>query len=294
MATACAGHTHGWGGTAHGHTLTHECTRVLKVSVQAPVTRSSLRLIGASAGLFRGPDRCCREHDQCWAQITALQFNYGIRNYRLHTVSHCDCDTRCERYGVVPLARMVQQNQYHPSLPAEERGSPTVQPPGKGRNFSRTGRKELRAKPGRPGTVGSTCTPQLGWPKASGWWGHVLGVPITSPLSSGLGRGCRCTKHLRKCEHQIAPHEVRYQLHNVDSRTLFHCNCMRRCESRRKRPLCAYSWGSEEVGCLPWPARGDMCPPVPAGWHGASTGQGTAATWTWLSWLTASPWTALC
>lgn len=48
---------------------------------------------------------------------------------------------------------MVQQNQYHPSLPAEERGSPTVQPPGKGRNFSRTGRKrfrqELRAKPGR-------------------------------------------------------------------------------------------------------------------------------------------------
>nr|XP_005493838.1 group 3 secretory phospholipase A2 [Zonotrichia albicollis] len=45
-------------------------------------------------GLFRGPDRCCREHDQCWAQITALQFNYGIRNYRLHTVSHCDCDTR--------------------------------------------------------------------------------------------------------------------------------------------------------------------------------------------------------
>ncbi|NXT60506.1 PA2G3 phospholipase, partial [Chaetops frenatus] len=119
---------------------------------------------GASAGLFRGPDRCCREHDQCWAQITALQFSYGIRNYRLHTVSHCDCDARfrrcllaindtvsniigvtffnllevpcfvleeseecvqwhwwggCERYGVVPLARIVQQNQYHPSLPAD-------------------------------------------------------------------------------------------------------------------------------------------------------------------------------
>ncbi|NWT79776.1 PA2G3 phospholipase, partial [Lanius ludovicianus] len=25
----------------------------------------------------------------------------------------------CERYGVVPLATMVQQSQYHPSLPAE-------------------------------------------------------------------------------------------------------------------------------------------------------------------------------
>ncbi|XP_058707475.1 group 3 secretory phospholipase A2 isoform X4 [Poecile atricapillus] len=177
-------------------------------------------------GLFRGPDRCCREHDQCWAQITALQFNYGIRNYRLHTVSHCDCDARfrqcllaindtvsniigvtffnllevpcfvleeseecvqwhwwggCERYDVVPLARMVQQNQYHPSLPAEKRASPTVQPPGKRRTFSRRGR-----------------------------------------------RGCRCNKHLGKCEHQIVPHEAKYQLHNVDSRTLLHCNCTRR------------------------------------------------------------------
>ncbi|NWV65147.1 PA2G3 phospholipase, partial [Malurus elegans] len=145
---------------------------------------------GASAGLFRGPDRCCREHDHCWAQISALQFNYGIRNYRLHTVSHCDCDARwawgrgagdseghrggspssllparrfrrcllavndtvsniigvtffnllevpcfvleeseecvqwhwwggCKNYGVVPLARMVQQSQYHSSLTVE-------------------------------------------------------------------------------------------------------------------------------------------------------------------------------
>ncbi|XP_074410863.1 group 3 secretory phospholipase A2 isoform X2 [Zonotrichia albicollis] len=295
-------------------------------------TRSSLRLIGASAGLFRGPDRCCREHDQCWAQITALQFNYGIRNYRLHTVSHCDCDTRfrqcllaindtvsniigvtffnllevpcfvleeseeciqwhwwggCERYGVVPLARMVQQNQYHPSLPAEERGSPTVQPPGKGRNFSRTGRKELRAKPGRrqagrpktapqpqgPGTpVSARDKAELTTRHPAVQWGLEPGRATASTVSGqdllgpeqgagisarprcgslgpspataqcgatpvpavkgrrqqGLGRGCRCTKHLRKCEHQIAPHEVRYQLHNVDSRTLFHCNCMRR------------------------------------------------------------------
>uniref|UniRef100_A0A8C3N859 phospholipase A2 n=1 Tax=Geospiza parvula TaxID=87175 RepID=A0A8C3N859_GEOPR len=253
-------------------------------------------------GLFRGPDRCCREHDQCWAQITALQFNYGIRNYRLHTVSHCDCDNRfrqcllaindtvsniigvtffnllevpcfvleeseeciqwrwwggCERYGVVPLARMVQQNQYHPSLPAEERGSPTVQPPGRGRNFSRTGRKrfrqELRAKPGlqwglEPGrATASTVSGQ-------DLVGPEQGAGISArPRCGSPGRGCRCSKHLGKCEYQIAPHEVRYQLHNVDSRTLFHCNCTCRYESTRKRPLCAYSWGSEEVGCLPWP-----------------------------------------
>ncbi|XP_053815369.1 group 3 secretory phospholipase A2 [Vidua chalybeata] len=288
-------------------------------------------------GLFRGPDRCCREHDQCWAQITALQFNYGIRNYRLHTVSHCDCDARfrrcllaindtvsniigvtffnllevpcfvleeseeciqwhwwggCERYGVVPLAKMVQQNQYHPSLPAEERGSLTMQPSGKGRNFSRTGRKrfrqELKAKPGRrrqaqrpktaqqpqgPGTPASardkaeltTRHPAVQWGLEPGrataltvsgqdlvgaeqgagisahpWYGSLGPSPATvlygaTPVPAvegrrqqGPGRGCRCNKHLGKCDHQIAPHEVRYQLHNVDSRTLLHCNCTRR------------------------------------------------------------------
>uniref|UniRef100_A0A8D0GNW6 phospholipase A2 n=1 Tax=Sphenodon punctatus TaxID=8508 RepID=A0A8D0GNW6_SPHPU len=45
-------------------------------------------------GVFQGPDLCCREHDQCEAQIASLEYNYGMRNYRLHTISHCDCDTR--------------------------------------------------------------------------------------------------------------------------------------------------------------------------------------------------------
>ncbi|NXL85920.1 PA2G3 phospholipase, partial [Alectura lathami] len=45
---------------------------------------------------------------------------------------------------------------------------------------------------------------------------------------SGLGRVCRGYRHLDRCEHRIAPHEVKYQLRNVDTRTLFHCNCTRR------------------------------------------------------------------
>lgn len=65
---------------------------------------------------------------------------------------------RCERYGVVPLARMVQQNQYRYSLSTEETGSPVVQPLGKGRKPSRAGRKQLRQNPGlrqaqRPATA---------------------------------------------------------------------------------------------------------------------------------------------
>uniref|UniRef100_A0A8C5WC20 Phospholipase A2-like central domain-containing protein n=1 Tax=Leptobrachium leishanense TaxID=445787 RepID=A0A8C5WC20_9ANUR len=44
--------------------------------------------------LFRGLDICCREHDHCTPQIQSFEFLYGFRNYRLHTVSHCDCDQR--------------------------------------------------------------------------------------------------------------------------------------------------------------------------------------------------------
>ncbi|XP_040272655.1 group 3 secretory phospholipase A2 [Bufo bufo] len=47
-----------------------------------------------SLGVFSGVDRCCREHDHCSPQIQTFEFQYGIRNYRLHTVSHCDCDQR--------------------------------------------------------------------------------------------------------------------------------------------------------------------------------------------------------
>ncbi|RMC06099.1 hypothetical protein DUI87_17644 [Hirundo rustica rustica] len=54
------------------------------------------RDLGAHADRFAHLSASLTIH-QCWAQITALQFNYGIRNYRLHTVSHCDCDARFRR-----------------------------------------------------------------------------------------------------------------------------------------------------------------------------------------------------
>ncbi|GAB1289528.1 Group 3 secretory phospholipase A2 [Apodemus speciosus] len=48
-------------------------------------------------GMFHGPDLCCREHDQCPQAISPLQYNYGIRNFRFHTISHCDCDARFQQ-----------------------------------------------------------------------------------------------------------------------------------------------------------------------------------------------------
>ncbi|XP_068269069.1 group 3 secretory phospholipase A2 [Nyctibius grandis] len=313
-------------------------------------------------GLFRGPDRCCREHDQCSEQITALQFNYGIRNYRLHTVSHCDCDARfrqcllalndtisniigvtffnllevpcfvleeseecvqwhwwggCERYGVVPLARMVQQSQYHYSLSAEEPGSPAQRPPGKGRKSSMAGRKRFRqglgpnpglrhtrrpvtaqqpwgpgtlspvsagdkaepatrhpatlwglepdpptaitvleqdlaggrraqggAQPGAEGSARPACTARrgggsMGPSRAAERCGAAPVPAVEGRRQQGPVRVCRCYKRLDKCEHQIAPREVKYQLHNGDARMLYHCNCTRRLARflRRARDL---------------------------------------------------------
>ncbi|XP_060048717.1 group 3 secretory phospholipase A2 isoform X1 [Erinaceus europaeus] len=45
-------------------------------------------------GLLQGPDFCCRQHDRCPHTISPLQYGYGVRNYRFHTLSHCDCDAR--------------------------------------------------------------------------------------------------------------------------------------------------------------------------------------------------------
>nr|XP_013801626.1 PREDICTED: group 3 secretory phospholipase A2 [Apteryx mantelli mantelli] len=217
----------------------------------------------------------------------------------------------CERYGVVPLARMVQQNQYYYGLPMEEPGNPTMRSPRKGRRkSSRLGRKRLRQRLGQnpklrqtqspgqnqrlvtvqqpwgPGTLPPASTREEAEPTTryltapwqlepgpstamamleqdSAGGRQILGAAqqggggsahpacmahheedsIRSSPAAELhratpvppldqrrqqGRMCRCYKRLDKCEHQIAPHEVKYELHNIDTRTLFHCNCTRR------------------------------------------------------------------
>lgn len=48
-------------------------------------------------GIFQGADLCCREHDLCPQNIASFQYDYGIRNYRFHTISHCDCDARFQQ-----------------------------------------------------------------------------------------------------------------------------------------------------------------------------------------------------
>ncbi|XP_020818851.1 protein PROCA1 isoform X1 [Phascolarctos cinereus] len=48
-------------------------------------------------GEYEETDRCCRDHDQCQHVIHPFTVNYGHHNFRWHTISHCDCDTRLKQ-----------------------------------------------------------------------------------------------------------------------------------------------------------------------------------------------------
>ncbi|XP_043571237.1 group 3 secretory phospholipase A2 [Chiloscyllium plagiosum] len=50
-----------------------------------------------SLGIFDQTDLCCRAHDHCEHRLSAFEYNYGVWNFRLHTISHCDCDYRFRR-----------------------------------------------------------------------------------------------------------------------------------------------------------------------------------------------------
>ncbi|XP_070807327.1 group 3 secretory phospholipase A2 [Pituophis catenifer annectens] len=285
-------------------------------------------------GVFQGPDVCCREHDKCDAHISALGFKYGMRNYRLHTISHCSCDNRfrdclknlndtisnfignsffnlleipcfdlkesedclewhwwggCKKYGMMPLAHLVDPSPYQPIGNADVTTSPLHSR--KHRKFGSKDGKIRRKKvkktsseiqdpiipltpiskmnqathlPGRssPGEVTvpeSQTTLEPGPIKTDG---EILAArhPVVLPAEEassnetrqrhvghgqvskprpGLSRRCRCYQRLDQCPFQIGPHKFKYQLHNSDDRTLFHCNCTRRLARflrRRKGP----------------------------------------------------------
>ncbi|KAL8198950.1 UNVERIFIED_CONTAM: hypothetical protein K2H54_030276 [Gekko kuhli] len=63
-------------------------------------------------GAHRETDRCCREHDHCQDVIHPFTMKFGYRNFRWHTISHCDCDKRlkaCLRRVNDTASRVVGQ-----------------------------------------------------------------------------------------------------------------------------------------------------------------------------------------
>ncbi|XP_058013999.1 group 3 secretory phospholipase A2 [Ahaetulla prasina] len=267
-----------------------------------------------------------------------------MRNYRLHTISHCSCDNRfrdclknlndtisnfigtsffnlleipcfdlkekedclewhwwggCKKYGMMPLAHLVDPSPYQPIEHADAITS-TLQPR-RHRKFGSKGRKIRRKKvkkpssetqdpiislipiskmnqathlPGRsspgeetvPKSTALQTTLEPGPIKMDGEilsTHHPVVLPVEDAFSNetregkrpvsgpsaghgqvskprpGLSRRCRCYQRLDQCPFQIGPNEFKYQLHNSDDRTLFHCNCTRRLARflrRRKGP----------------------------------------------------------
>jgi len=45
-----------------------------------------------SYGNIVATDRCCQQHDSCEYEIAAFSRKYGLFNYRMYTISHCECD----------------------------------------------------------------------------------------------------------------------------------------------------------------------------------------------------------
>ncbi|XP_053313045.1 protein PROCA1 [Spea bombifrons] len=63
-------------------------------------------------GEHKETDTCCRTHDQCEHVIHPFSYNYGYRNMRWHTISHCQCDAKfkeCLRKVNNTASRVVGQ-----------------------------------------------------------------------------------------------------------------------------------------------------------------------------------------
>uniref|UniRef100_A0A8C5N0F7 phospholipase A2 n=1 Tax=Leptobrachium leishanense TaxID=445787 RepID=A0A8C5N0F7_9ANUR len=67
-------------------------------------------------GEHRETDTCCRTHDQCEHVIHPFSYNYGYRNLRWHTISHCECDNKfkeCLRRVNDTVSRVVGQTFFN-------------------------------------------------------------------------------------------------------------------------------------------------------------------------------------
>ncbi|EDM00180.1 phospholipase A2, group III (predicted), isoform CRA_c [Rattus norvegicus] len=180
--------------------------------------------------MFHGPDFCCREHDQCPQTISPLQYNYGIRNFRFHTISHCDCDARCRTYGSLPLAHLQPRTYYNASWKAE--ATPLTPSPQSPAPSWKRGPQQTPARHHSTTTVTPLQTPAISSrpdmmiPRGQPGVSHP-GLQ-DGPKRQGAHRVCRSLRHLDQCEHQIKPQETKFHLLNSAQTPLFHCNCTRR------------------------------------------------------------------
>ncbi|XP_012586641.1 PREDICTED: group 3 secretory phospholipase A2 isoform X2 [Condylura cristata] len=191
-------------------------------------------------GVFQGPDLCCREHDRCPQTISPFQYNYGIRNYRFHTISHCDCDARCRTHGSILFARLQPRTLYNASWSSQVNPlTPSPQTPAltkaqqKKHLWKWLPQQEGSEYPSRPNTTALQAPVASTRPERA----PTALLEVTppglrelqdDPRPQGVHRTCHSFHLLDQCEHQIRPQETKFQLLNSAPEPLFHCNCTRR------------------------------------------------------------------
>uniref|UniRef100_UPI00398EB83C group 3 secretory phospholipase A2 isoform X2 n=1 Tax=Pristiophorus japonicus TaxID=55135 RepID=UPI00398EB83C len=160
-------------------------------------------------GIFDQTDFCCREHDHCEHKLGAFEYNYGMRNFRLHTISHCDCDySNCNVTELVPEAIVRPQSKYDYVEPVLDESQ-----------------MELWSKPTRS-------------PEATGRENQMAtsySVDNSLKTREDNSRSCKCYKPLDRCEYKISPQEFKFSYYNREPKTLYHCDCTKRLAKRMKK-----------------------------------------------------------
>uniref|UniRef100_A0A4W3JCC2 Phospholipase A2-like central domain-containing protein n=1 Tax=Callorhinchus milii TaxID=7868 RepID=A0A4W3JCC2_CALMI len=172
-------------------------------------------------GIFNHTDTCCREHDHCKHKLAAFEYNYGMRNFRLHTISHCDCDYRF-KYCLLQLNDTVSTLVGMAFFNLLEIPCFTLE------KVEQCVRWTWWGSPSP--TSPSPSSPS--WVKSS--------PPLTTatqhrPRLPGGYKRCGCYKRLDRCEHKIEPKQFKFYYHNLEPKTVYHCNCTKRLVKRMKK-----------------------------------------------------------
>ncbi|XP_016057422.1 PREDICTED: protein PROCA1 isoform X3 [Miniopterus natalensis] len=143
----------------------------------------------SSEGDFKDTDRCYWKHKQCTGHIIhPFAPDCGHHNLHLHSVSHCDCDSRCKSYRPVSVA--VIHHPIHHECRADDLNEEEEE-------------EEEESKPPIPTQVGPTATT----PTDTGiGMGTITGTPDSAaPITiwrsespTGKSQGSKVIKKVKK------------------------------------------------------------------------------------------------
>uniref|UniRef100_A0A3Q0SHU2 phospholipase A2 n=1 Tax=Amphilophus citrinellus TaxID=61819 RepID=A0A3Q0SHU2_AMPCI len=213
-------------------------------------------------GMFEGADRCCREHDHCLHIIPAFTVNYGVFNHNLFTVSHCECDQRFRQcllgmndsisnmvgysfFNIlrIPCFELKRQRRctemywwgitctLYRCKVAKEAPYAVFRSPlpyntsDVEQKYVDTDGDRLPSKAEQHVTQSPVTSPRRKSSKTQ----HQCGFK-DPPRGDTFHRRrtkllCESLKHLDYCKFKIPPFEKKYGLQNMESKTVYHCDC---------------------------------------------------------------------